>query len=204
MAKRQQQAKSLRNAAIAVVAGGGLFLLLSFAEATTPGLDLGAPKLIMPLMVGLGIFTGLQGRAGNRRVPVANAARRAAALAFPAMPGHGWVAVIRDKRGVASAGLDVSVDGRVVAQLMAKRFVILPLPVGPHRLLADIAGAPGQSATEPVAVIVLEGAVTGFVIRTSMGLTRTSLRLEPAPDGPALRRTLAGLAMVEPDAFPQP
>jgi hypothetical protein len=193
-------AKTLRNLAIALAVGGGLFTALIFAEASVPGLDLGAVKFVMPMVLGSGLFAGLNGRAGNRRVPVANDARKAELLAFPPKPGAGWIAVMRDKSNrVAGVGFDVSVDDIVIAQLMPKRFTMMALPAGAHRLFADVPGAPDTTKVAPRDVNVEGGDIMIFAIRSSMGLTRMSLRLDPVADTPEARAMLARMRLVEPD-----
>lgn len=192
--------KTLGNLAIAFAVGGVLFTLLILAEASTPGLDLGATKFVLPMVLGSGLFTGLNALARNRRMPVANDARKAALLAFPPTPGAGWVVMMRDRSNAAgSIGFDVSVDDVAIAQLMPKRFTMMALPAGTHRLFADIPGAPGPSAVAPLEVDVGAGAVMIFAIRTSMGLVRTSPRLEPVADSPETRAMLARMKLVEPD-----
>jgi hypothetical protein len=155
------------------------------------------------VVLGSGLFAGLNGLAGNRRVAVANAARKAELLAFPAVPGRGWIVVMRDKATVASAmGFDVAIDDAVVAQLAPKRFVMMALPAGTHRLFADIVRAPGPSAVAPLEVEVVEGGVMLFAIRASMGVLRTSLRLEAVADTPAARAALGRMGLVEADRQP--
>lgn len=194
-------ASKLRNLAIAVAIAGGLFAALIYAEATLPGLDFGPTKFVLPTVLGTGLFTGLNALARNRRMPVANDARKAELLAFPPRAGAGWVVVMRDKKDAArSIGFDVSVDGAVIAQLMPKRFTMMALPAGTHRLFADIPGAPGPSAVAPLDIAVAQGAVMIFAIRTSMGLFRTSPRLDPVADTPGARAMLARMRLVEPDA----
>jgi hypothetical protein len=192
--------KTLRNLAIALAVGGGLFIGLIFAEASAPGLDLGAIKFVMPMVLGMGLFTGLNGRAGNRRVPVANDTRKAELLAFPPKPGVGWIAVMRDKSNrVAGVGFDVSVDDIVIAQLMPKRFTVIALAAGAHRLLVDVPGTLGTTSVMPREVEVVESGIMIFAIRSSMGLTRMSLRLDPIADTQPARAALARMALVESD-----
>jgi len=190
--------KVLRNTLIALAAGGGLFIALAFVEANQPGLDFGPVKWSLPLVLGSGLFAGLNGLTGNRRVKVANDARKAELLAFPQTPGLGWVAVMRDKsNGAPSNGFDVSVDGFVIAQLSPKRFTLMALPEGTHRLFADFARASGASEVAPLEVDVAAGRILIFAIRSSMGIVRSSLRLEPVADTPAARATLARMSLVE-------
>lgn len=192
--------RTLRNLAIAVAVGGCLFIALILAEASTPGLDLGATKFVLPMVLGSGLLTGLNALARNRRMPVATDARKAELLAFPPSPGAGWIVVMRDKTNAAgSIGFDVSVDDVVIAQLMPKRFTMMALPAGAHRLFADIPGAPGPSAVAPLDIAVAPGAIMIFAIRTSMGLVRTSPRLDAVADTPEARAILARMRLVEPD-----
>jgi len=195
--------KTPRNLAIALAVGGGLFGALAFAEASVPGLDFGPVKWSLPVVLGSGLFAGLNGLAGNRRVAVANDARKAELLGFPAVAGRGWIVVMRDKgNGAPSNGFDVSVDGAVIAQLAPKRFTMVALPEGRHSLFADFPLAPGASAVAPLEVDVVEGGIMIFAIRSSMGLVRSSLRLEPVADTPAVRAALGRMRLVEPE--PQP
>jgi hypothetical protein len=54
----------------------------------------------------------------------------------------------------------------------------------------------------PLEVDVAEGGIMIFAIRSSMGLVRSSLRLEPVADAPTVRAALGRMRLVEPD--PQP
>lgn len=192
--------KTLRNLAIALAVGGGLFIALILAEASAPGLDFGATKFVLPMVLGSGLFTGLNALARNRRMPVATDARKAELLAFPPRLAAGWIVMMRDKSNAAgSIGFDVSVDDVVIAQLMPKRFTMMALPAGAHRLFADIPGAPGPSAVAPLEIMVAPGAIMIFAIRTSMGLVRTSPRLDPVADTPEARAILSRMRLVEPD-----
>jgi len=189
----------LGHLAIAVAVAGGLFTALIFAEASLPGLDFGTTRFVLPLVLGTGLFTALNTLALNRRMPVASDARKAELLAFPPRPGAGWIVVMRDRKDAArSIGFDISVDGEVIAQLMPKHFTMVAVPAGAHRLFVDIPGAPGPSAVAPLDIAVTQGAIMIFAIRTSMGLLRTSPRLDPVADAPATRAMLARMRLVEP------
>ncbi|MEP9360995.1 hypothetical protein [Sphingomonas sp. KR3-1] len=190
--------KSLGNLAIAVAVAGGLFVALILAEANLAGLDLGGVKYVMPMVLGTGLYTGLNRRAGNRRMPVANDARKAELLAFPPYAGGGWIVVMRDKNvATAALGFDVSVDDRGIAQLMPKRFTLVAVPAGTHRLLAEVPGAPGDFTVTPLNVAVAPGEILIFAIRSSMGVMRSSLRFDPVADTPAARAALVRMQLVE-------
>src|SRR3954465_801670 len=83
--------RTFRNLAIAVAVAGVLFTALIFAEANAVGLDLGMTKFVLPMVLGSGLFAGLNARSSNRRVPLANDDRAAELLAFTPRPGLGWV-----------------------------------------------------------------------------------------------------------------
>ena len=68
--------KTLRNLAIALAVGGGLFTALIFAEVSVPGLDLGAVKFVTPIVLGSGLFAGLNRRAITRQRGEATYSRR--------------------------------------------------------------------------------------------------------------------------------
>lgn len=188
-----------RNTLIAAAVAGAVWFALAFAQTSTRDLDFGTTTYVLPMVLFGGLLTGLNARAGNRRVPLASAARKAELLGFPPAPGHGWIAVMREKASWGGAvGADLSVDDAMVAQLMPKRFTLISLPAGPHQLFADIPEAPGPSAFPPLAIELREGEVQIYAIRAAMAVFRTSLRLDPVADTPAGRAALARLALVEP------
>lgn len=182
--------------AIAVAVAGGLFTALTLTEASLAGLDLGMTKFMLPMVLGSGLFAGLNARSANRRMPLANDARKAELLAFPPRPGAGWIVVMRDKRNAGGAlGFDISVDGQVIAQLMPKRFTMVELPAGKHRLAADMPGAPGKVV--PLDIMIAADTIQIFAVGTSMGLVRANIRLDPVADTPAVRAALARMSLVE-------
>jgi hypothetical protein len=89
----------------------------------------------------------------------------------------------------------MSVDDRVVAQLMPKRFTVAELKTGAHRLLADMPGAPGTVV--PLDIKVTLDTIQLFETGTSMGLMRATTRLDPAADTPTVRTALARMLLVE-------
>jgi hypothetical protein len=190
--------KSLGNLAIALAVAGSLFIALILAEANLAGLDFGATKFVLPMVLGSGLYAGLNRKSGNRRVSVADAGRKAELLAFPPRPDSGWIVVMRDKGVIASGmGLDVSVDDSMVAQLMPKRFTMAALPVGTHRLSLAVPGSPGDFTVVPLDVAIMPDAILIFAIRASMGVMRSTLRLDPVADTRAARTLLARMPLVE-------
>jgi|UniRef100_UPI0035C97474 hypothetical protein len=191
--------KTLRNLAIALAVGGGLYAALIFAELSAPGLQFGGVKVVMPLVLGSALFANLNRLAGNRRMAVANDERKAELLAFPTAAGAGWIVVMRDTKGpVAKLGMDVSVDGIVVAQLLPRRFTMIAVSAGLHRLDVEVPGAQGDFAVTPYEVAVAAGEILIFGFKSSMGVMRSALTVVPVADTPAVRTKLAGMALVEP------
>jgi hypothetical protein len=191
--------RTFGNLAIAVAVAGGLFTALIFAEANAVGVDLGMTKFVLPMVLGSGLFAVLNARSSNRRVPLANDDRKAELLAFTPRPGLGWVVVMRGKRNAGGAlGFDVLVDDKVIAQLMPKRFTVVALTAGAHRLAADMPGAPGTVV--PLDITIAAGTVQIVSIETSMGLVRANIRLDPVADTPAVRAALARMSLVDAEA----
>ena len=190
--------KTLRNLAIAIAVAGCLYVALILAEANAPGLDFGATKFVLPMVLGSGLYAGLNRKAGNRKVSIANDRRKAELLAFPSRSDAGWIVVMRDKGNIGSGmGFDLSVDDMVVAQLMPKRFTMTTLAAGAHRLGIEVPGSSGDFNATPLDVTVAPGAVLLFAIRASMGVMRSTLRLDLVADTPELRRALSRMQLVE-------
>lgn len=189
-------ATSLRNLAIALTLSGSILVAGRVASAQVAGLDITAETTTIALVIGAGTFAGLSARSRNRPQPIASAAARSAALAFPPRPGHGYLVVARRARAAAPAHFDLRCNDALVAQLAVGQFVVLAVAAGTCRLHADIPGAPGASAATPLAVDIPEQAVRFYETRTAMGLMRTSVHLEPVADTQAMRAALARMVMV--------
>ena len=105
---------------------------------------------------------------------------------------------MRDKGNIGSGlGFDLVVNDGVIAQLMPKRFTVAALPSRPHRLRIEVPGSPNDFAALPLEIMVAPGRVLIFAIKASMGVMRSTLRLDPVADTPALRATLARMQLVE-------
>ena len=188
---------------ISIGVGVAVFVGLQLVSLIAPEYKPGLNGAVLPMVAGVGLFNllnalavnrGLQ--AGNRTLSVASAEARAATLAFAPVPGQGRVVVIRRgrKEGRSAVGVDLLIDDAPRAQLMAQQFVVLPLSVGPHRLLAEVPGAPGGPARQPITSVLGDGAIIFYEMHLGIG----SLRLDPLPDTPELRARLAKTALVEP------
>lgn len=190
--------KRFLNVGIAVGVASAIFFGLQSLRLLAPGFDPGSSAFILPMVIGSGLWTGLNARAGNKKTPVADHSARAQALNFKPESGYGSLVFMRTKRGAGGVGFDVTVDGEPVVQLMTPRFAVVRAPAGRHLIFADIPGASGPSAVKPTEIELADGAVLFFRTAMVMGVMRNSLRLDPVPDTAALRAELARTPMVLP------
>jgi hypothetical protein len=189
---------NLRPYLVPAIVTAALMVFIGWANSVIPeGVGTG-PKLI-PVLVGITLFRVAKIRADNKPQPTASGEARAAGLAFPSRPGHGSIVVWRRTKQWSSkmAAFNFSLDGAFAARLMPRQFVILPVASGPHRLLAQYQGAADKAAV-PQDIVVAEGQALFFETRTSMGLTSSSVHLDPLADTPELRARLGKAAMVVP------
>ena len=159
---------------------GALTARVPASEHMTPtwftGLLFGAVAGVVYLMV-----------SGNRAMPLADDATRAAALAGPGGDAAQLLVVRRGYVGKL-AGVDVLVDGVVATQLKSPRFAALRLAPGSHEVVATVQG----KATSPQVIDLAAGETA--VIRIDMAIGRAQLVREP--DVAALRRVLADVPMI--------
>lgn len=189
--------RRLKNAVIATAVIAPIPLILASLKAANPGFEPGAAGGVVPLLLWLTVFQGLNTMSGNRRNTAVSSAAKTEALRFPATPGRGWLVFLRTSLANPMVGFDIEVDGRPAAQLRPRQFTIVSVAAGRHTIFADIPSGAGQSSVEPALVEVGEGGVLFFRPKAKMDAFRTSLKLEALGDTPALRASLAGLTMVE-------
>ncbi|WP_380785027.1 hypothetical protein [Sphingomonas sp. R86521] len=128
---------------------------------------------------------------GTRRVPLADEATRRAVLAEPtAAAGTARLLVVRESKMGMMIGVDVEVDGAVVTQLKSPRFAAITISPGRRVCVAIAQG----KRTAPLVVDVADGETA--VVRITAGLM--GMKLAREDDTPALRATLAKVAMVAP------
>jgi hypothetical protein len=182
---------------VPIIVTAGATLFIAWSNSVIPG-GVGAGPMLIPVLVGATMFRLARIKSRLPNQPVASGEARAAALAFPAQPGMGAIVVWRRAKSIKMAGFDVTLDGALAAQLLVSQFVVLPVAIGTHRLFADIGDARGNSAVEPREVEVAENDMLFFETRTSMGVLRASVHLDPLADTPELRARLGKAAMVVP------
>jgi hypothetical protein len=158
-------------------------------SATTGGLGAG--------VVAAYLFGNL---AGNRRIANAGGAEKSAALSRSPPPGKALLFLYREGFVAKLAGLNVTVDGKPVAQLKSPRFTCVVVPAGTHTVAASFGGAAG--AQSQMAECSLEApADGGAAVRMTAHVTVTmgGIQLEPQADLAAVKLRLAGMPMTPPD-----
>lgn len=150
----------------------------------------------------LGVFTAylLANLAGNRKVATADAATQAAALTFTPPPGQALIYVYREGFVGKAAGMNLSIDGKVVAQLTAPRFTCVAVSPGEHRLAMAFGGLAGPQ-NKAAETVIQTAADTAYVFKmaVSMGLIQNSITLQPQPDLAAMKTVLGRMKMTAPD-----
>ena len=110
---------------VAIVSGFVVAFVVSF-EFSALMTAAGESHSNTPLVTGLimGAFTAyiMANLAGNRKVATADPAAKAQALAFTPPAGKALIYLYREGFVGKAAGLNVAVDGKVVAQLKSPRF----------------------------------------------------------------------------------
>lgn len=174
----------------AVVVGGLMIGLAALGGDTNSGLILTAAVCGG---IATAFFCGML--SGNRRIASATNAERDAALAREAPPGKALLYLFREGFGAKLAGMNVSVDGSVVAQLKSPRFTCVVVSPGVH----TVNGGFGGVATAKPAGCEIEAPAGGAAaVRFSFNVL-SGVSAAPEADVAAVRRKLAGMPLTAPD-----
>lgn len=180
--------------AVAFVLGFGLNSLERAA-----GEPLGFMTIGIPLFFGALVAYLLANLAGNKKVAKASAAERHEALKLEPPAGQALLVVYREGFVGMAAGLNVTVDGKVRAQLKSPRFVVLPLEPGVHEVNAGFGGLAGpQNNAGIVRLTIAAGEVAVLRATLAMGAFKNSVNLQLAEDAAGARAKLANMTMVKP------
>jgi hypothetical protein len=185
-----------------IIVGAIVALVLSFGLSFLLSLD-GQPHR------GLGVWTGtilgvivayiMANLAGNRRIADASAEQKKAALAAPPA-GKTMLYVYREGFVAKLAGLDIAIDGRVVAQLKSPRFTAVIIPAGQHTVRMQFAGFAGaQSKVSELAIDAPADGAVALKVTMSMGMVKGGIVITPQPDLAAVRQILADRTMTPAD-----
>lgn len=185
---------------VAFVVGGGLSLLMISA---------GADAGFLPGMVGalMGVFTAyiMGNLAGNRKGRAASEAEKQAVLDFrPDSPDQALLIVFREGFVGKAAGMDLSVDGRFVAQLKSPRFTAVSVAPGGHQLSMAFGGLAGKQNKPTVeGFIAKPGDVVAFRATMEMGALKNRIAVERIESRETLGLRLKPMTMIAPEPEPQ-
>ena len=173
-----------------VVALGLSWLLTSL---TGPGLT----SIFPGVLFGAIAAYAMANLAGNRKVTNADAAQKSQALKLEPPEGKALLVVWREGFWGMAAGLNISVDGRDVAQLKSPRFTQVALTPGSHMVTAAFGGLAGpQNRADSEQVQAEAGKVIAYKVGLKVGAIANSVAFTPQPDLAAVKAKLAGITMV--------
>ena len=180
---------------VAFVIGGGLSFMIS-AAGGSPGL---APTIVGGVFGALTAYI-LANLVGTKAGKAADPALKSAAAGFRPEPGRAMLIVLREGFVGMAAGVNVSVDGRVVAQLKSPRFTAVPLDVGSHEMSLSFGGLAGaQNNTVAERFGVGAGEVAVYRATVAMGAMKNSITLQRLTADAALSDKLKSMTMTAPE-----
>ena len=157
---------------------------------------------ITPLIYGT--FTGaffayiFANLAGNRKLPIADAAEKQAALQLKPPPGKALLVVYREGFVAKLAGMNIGVDGKEFAQLTAPKFTSLIVAPGAHTLTCGFGGLAGpQSRPGTYDFQAAADSVAAVGIGVAMGMIHGRMKFTPIADVNAVRAKVGGMPMVK-------
>lgn len=182
----------LAGAAVAFVISFGINFLLAYNGAE-PGMS----GWLMGLPIGMAVMAIVANVAGRRKVTVADAETRRAALAMTPPAGQGMVVVFREGFVGKRNGVDVTVDGREITQLLSPQFTAVNLAPGRHSLNARLAGQMNAGARQGDASFdLVAGQAVVFRITLKMGAMTGHVEMERIADPAPVMGKVAKMKMV--------
>jgi hypothetical protein len=139
---------------------------------------------------------------GTKSSPPATEAEKTAALSLRPSPGKGMVLIHRQGFVGKAAGMEITLDDRVLGQLKSPQFTAVEVAPGAHSLgFAFVGLAAAQNKPEVIQVVVMEGQVAAFRATVSMGMTsKNTIRIERDEEVTDLAEDLRRVKMVAPAA----
>lgn len=176
--------------------------VINFLVSSATSVGGGKPDntgLIVGLCAGMVVAVVLFNLSGNRRTASADAGAKQRALAFTPTPGKAALYLVRTGFVGKMAGMNLSVDGREVAQLKSPRFTRVDIAPGAHTLTAAFGGGlAGQTKPSELAFSCADGEIVVMKLGMSMGVVQNPVKIERSSVD-AVRGELAGMQMTAPD-----
>lgn len=155
---------------------------ISFLLAVNGAEPLGSSWVVSG-MIGCAVAAVIANVAGRRKVTMADAGTRAAALSMTPPAGQGMVVVYREGFMGKRNGVDVALDGQVLTQLLSPQFTAINMPPGRHNLNATLAGDMNAGARQGDAAFdIAAGQAIVFRIGLKMGLATGHVELTRIDD----------------------
>lgn len=136
---------------------------------------------------------------GTKAGPAASEAQKAAVLALAPSAGKALIIVHRQGFVGKAAGMEVTLDDRLLGQLKSPQFTAVEVDPGVHALGFGFVGlAAAQNKKEVVPVSVVEGQVIAFRATISMGMGKNTIKVEPDDSVATLADDLRRMKMIAP------
>lgn len=173
--------KTVRNALIAAAVAALIGFLLEVLPALVDSSSAGGAGWTLAVALGCITFFILHFVSANRRTAAASPELRERALSFRCAPDEALVYFVRTGFAGKAVGVDLVVDGGIVAQIKSPRFACVQLAPGAHEFAARI-GA-GDSALKPgsarQAGVLAPGSVTVLHVAIQRSMLKSQLVFEP-------------------------
>lgn len=151
----------------------------------------------------LGVFTAyiMANLVGTKRSKAATPEQKRAALELrPQFSDQALLIVYREGFVGKAAGVNLSLDGKPVAQLKSPRFTAVSVAPGGHQLAMRFAGlAAKQNKPTLEGFIAAPGEVIVFRATMEMGMTKNRIVVERITADPELVKRLTPMTMVAPE-----
>jgi hypothetical protein len=193
--------KTLRIAIVAFVVAAIVSFVVSFSLTASGSSGGAAAGQVVALLVGglIAVVAYLRWNlSGNRKIAEADAGQRERAMAFA--PGEGQAAIYFIRTGFVAkaAGMNISIDGRDVAQLKSPQFTCVAVSPGAHEIGMALAGGAGaQSQANTTSVTLEPGGVVSLLFNIKMGGLKNMIAVETLAIDRA-RTMVATMKMVAP------
>jgi len=181
------------------IAGFVTAFIVNFALTALSGGKGDTASLIAGIGLGVVVAVAVFNLSGNRHTAAADAGSKNRALAFTPTPGKAALYLVRTGFVGKLAGMNLAVDGRVVAQLKSPRFTRVDIAPGAHALTASFGGGlAGQTKPSELAFTCADGEIVVMKLSMSMGVLQNPVKIERSSSD-AVRGELAGMQMTAPD-----
>jgi len=153
----------------------------------------------IPVFSGLVVGYLMANLQGTKAGPAASDEQKAAVLALRPSPGKALIIVHRQGFVGKAAGMEVTLDDRLLGQLKSPQFTAVEVDPGAHALGFGFVGlAAAQNKREIVPVTVTEGQVVAWRATISMGMGKNTIRVERDDQVQTLTDDLRRMKMVAP------